>query len=81
VAGWDIPLRSVIDMRGTSIPLDVDLTSSIADGSGALPSELTLTWANISLLKSRSIAIKKDRFFTVLFFGLVIPRKFLFFEE
>jgi hypothetical protein len=56
-----------VDIRGGRNPLLSKLTSNPAEEFGALLSELIPTCANVVLLKSRSIAIVKERFFIVHF--------------
>jgi hypothetical protein len=59
---------SPVVILGGRIPLLEDLTSSMAELSGALPSVLTATWANMVLLNSRKPIIKKVNFFMIVRF-------------
>jgi hypothetical protein len=48
VAGETIASRWAVVTLGGKMPLEVDLISSMADGSGWVPSELMPTWAYIT---------------------------------
>jgi hypothetical protein len=64
-----ILVLSTADMRGISTPFAVDITSSIAELSGGVPSEVMDTCANIVLPLSRSITINNDDIFMLFGFG------------